>query len=87
MKVFVYKDKWDDSLLYSLATVDAAGYKFLGFQEQPDPQPEKKTVVKTIPVTMSDAPLREKKALSDEYYTYVIPAGAKNAKLTYEVEE
>ena len=88
MKVFVYKNVWGAFFYYDSKQnfPNEASGVFCGIMEQPDPQPEKKTVVKEQVLTgiikriMVDVG-------SDYLYDRFIPTGAKNVKLTYEVEE
>jgi len=75
MIVYVYKSHYDGEFLYfdHKLSEHQTSLIFLGTQEQPDIQPEKKTVVKEVPpFYISGLP---------------IPPNAKNVKLTYEVEE
>ena len=86
MKVFVFKDYGGIKLFANKQAghTEEYGYVFLGTLDL-DIQPEKKTVVKEVKIG------DDLSSITAWNYggcvNYELPSGAKNKKLTYEVEE
>ena len=87
MKVFVYKNVWGAFSYYDSKQnfPNEASGVFCGIMEQPDPQPEKKTVKKEM--KLGDNLFKISRWGYSLNYLDVMPTNAKNIKLTYEVEE
>ena len=86
MKVFVYKNVWGAFFYYDSKQnfPNEASGVFCGIMEQPDPQPEKKTVVKEM--KLGDNLFKISRWGYSLNCLNEMPTNAKNIKLTYEVE-